>query len=88
MTEEGPAYKPPVEARDSKFNRAVDGTNRLVRPLVTYWLVGGLMALWPLPRLEELDPMTANLVWTVVSFWFGSRMLFKDLPAAYRMLQK
>lgn len=70
------------------FDSLVDGLNRLVRPVVTYWIVGGLVGFWRLPSLGSVDPIMMNIVWTVLTFWFGSRMLFKDLPAAYVLARK
>ena len=70
------------------FDSLVDGLNRLVRPVITYWVVGGLVGFWRLPSLGAVDPIMMNIVWTVVTFWFGSRMLFKDLPAAYVVARK
>lgn len=70
------------------FDSLVDGLNRMTRPAITYWIVGGLAGFWRLPSLGSVDPIMMNIVWTVITFWFGSRMLFKDLPAAYAMARK
>ena len=75
-------------AHDSWFDVAVDGLSRLVRPILTYWVIGGLVGLWPLPTLCNVDPIMMNIVWTVITFWFGSRTVFKDLPAAYVLVRK
>ena len=66
----------------TRFDVLVDGANRAVRPAFTYWILGGLAGAWELPPLTGLSPIMANIVWTVITFWFGSRLLVKDLPAA------
>lgn len=78
----------PLPTHGTWFDSLVDGLNRLVRPTITYWIVGGLVGFWRLPTLGTIDPIMMNIVWTVVTFWFGSRMLFKDIPAAYLMARK
>jgi len=70
---------------ESWFDILIDGLNRLVRPIITYWVIGGLIGLWVLPPVGTVDPIVMNIVWTVVTFWFGSRMLFKDIPAIFRV---
>lgn len=72
----------------SGWDVLVDGLNRMVRPVTTYWILGGLSGFWPLPRLGDIDPMMGNIVWTVITFWFGSRMLFKDMPNAYALVRR
>lgn len=78
----------PLPTHGTWFDSLVDGLNRLVRPTITYWIVGGLVGFWQLPRLGSVDPIMMNIVWTVITFWFGSRLLFKDLPAAYALAMK
>lgn len=78
----------PLPTHGTWFDSLVDGLNRLVRPAITYWIVGGLVGFWRLPSLGSVDPIMMNIVWTVITFWFGSRMLFKDLPAAYVLARK
>lgn len=77
-----------LPTHETWFDSFVDGISRLVRPVVTYWIVGGLAGFWALPKLGEVDPVMMNIVWTIITFWFGSRTLFKDLPTAYRLLRK
>jgi hypothetical protein len=60
----------------------VDAMNRLPRPLIGGWVICILFG-WVEPtHLESLSPLTMNIVWTVVTFWFGSRVVFKDIPKA------
>jgi len=73
---------------ESWFDILTDGLNRMVRPTVTYWVIGGLMGFWKLPPVNTVDPIMMNIVWTVITFWFGSRMLFKDIPAIFKVYKK
>lgn len=69
----------------SIFNAFVDGVNRLVRPVFTFWVFGLLTDLVPVPsNWSTWPPMLWNIVWTIVTFWFGSRLLFKDIPSMYK----
>lgn len=62
------------------FNDLVDGANRLVRPVVSFYLLGGLARWWVLPELSIVDPRWVAAGSVVLTFWFGGRMLLKDLP--------
>src|SRR3990167_3956826 len=63
------------------FNVLVDCSNRLVRPGVTLWIIGGFIGWWPLPRTDEISEFWQNTFWLVMTFWFGGRALLKDLPS-------
>ncbi len=63
----------------------VDAMNRLPRPVITGWVIGGLIGWWELPRTGDIDPFMQNIIWTVITFWFGSRVIFKDVPRAIQM---
>lgn len=66
------------------FDRIVDGTSRIVRPLVTLWVICVLFG-WveiPLEQWSKIPDMMWNIIWSVITYWFGARMLFKDLPTA------
>jgi hypothetical protein len=76
-----------LPSHDDMFNRLVDASSRLVRPIVTYWILGGLIGLYKLES-PSTDPMMMNIVWTVLTFWFGSRVIFKDIPAVIKAMQK
>ena len=63
------------------FDSFVDGLNRLVRPVMTFWVFGILTGMLGIPaHLADIPPMLWNIIWTIVTFWFGSRMIFKDAP--------
>ena len=68
------------------WNSFIDGLNRLVRPLFSYWIL--LLLLGFAPQIPTLNAFEQNLVWTIVGFWFGTRMLFKDLPSAIKEWRK
>lgn len=69
------------------FDSMVDGASRLVRPLVTLWFFGGLIGWWDLTPAEGVDPLL--LVWgeNILYFWFGGRVVLKDLPQAIQYLR-
>lgn len=79
------ARKMVLVSHSGLIDQVVDAMNRLVRPVVTFWIVGGLMGFWDLPRTDYIDPMMMNISWTVITFWFGARMVFKDIPNAWRL---
>ena len=70
-----------IPSHDSWVDVIVDGMNRLVRPLMTYWVVGILWGWVRPPDLSNIHPMMWNIIWTIITFWFGSRLIFKDIPA-------
>lgn len=79
---------------DSKFtaeilnNTSVDIVNRWIRPGITIWLIGGFSGLWNLPNTTTLDPVWFQIFMIVITFWFGGRVLLKDLPSAISAILK
>ncbi|HLB49831.1 MAG TPA: hypothetical protein VJL59_22670 [Anaerolineales bacterium] len=71
----------------NSFNVLVDCSNRLVRPGVTLWIIGGFIGWWPLPKTDEISEFWQNTFWLVMTFWFGGRALLKDLPAAVKLMR-
>lgn len=69
------------------FDSFVNGVNRLIRPGVTIWLLGGLGGLWALPAPGTVDPVILKWIDIVLVFWFGGRALFKDLPACIKYVK-
>jgi len=63
-------------SHDSIFDKAVDGVNRLVRPLVTYSLIGLVVHSHLAGR--PLPPGIWTPVAIVFAFWFGGRVLSQD----------
>lgn len=64
----------------SGFDDLVNGCNRMIRPVVTVYVLGGLAGAWKLPDLSKADPLWLAIALVIVTFWFGGRMLVKDLP--------
>lgn len=77
-----------IPHHDSWFDILVDGLSRLVRPVITYWIIGGLFGWWKMDIPGDVHPVMWNIIWTVITFWFGSRMLFKDVPAIFKMYKQ
>lgn len=76
-----------MTSHSSLFDVFVDGLNRLVRPGVTLWIIGGFIGWWVLPASDTVDVFWQNTFWVVLTFWFGGRALLRDLPAAIRMMR-
>lgn len=74
-------------SHDSWFDVFIDGLNRSVRPFFTYWAMGVLAGWWAAPKIDDIDPFTLSVIWTIIGFWFGGRMLVKDLPKAMAMFK-
>ena len=70
------------------INNLVDAFNRLIRPGVTLWLIGGFSGWWRLPNTEIIDPVWFQIFLVVISFWFGGRMLVQDAPKFIAALRK
>jgi len=81
------AHDSPLKSGLPIIDALVNGINRLIRPAVTVGLIGGLFGWWPLPQPNTVDPMYWRYTEIVVTFWFGGRALFKDLPAAIKYLR-
>lgn len=77
----GPSDNPGV------INQIVDAANRLIRPGVTLWLVGGFVGWWDLPVPGSIDPYWQNVFMLVLTFWFGGRAILKDLPQAIKLIR-
>ena len=74
-------------SNDTEFNKWVDRANRIVRPLFTL-LSFIVVCLAAFNVLTDINPLVLNVVWTIVSFWFGSRVITKDLPTAIDAFQR
>lgn len=74
------AFAAPGQGGQGIFNDLVDAFNRLIRPGITVWLLGGFVGWWHLPRPDMIDPFWLQVFLVVVTFWFGGRAILKDLP--------
>jgi hypothetical protein len=77
-----------VSNQPGAINQIVDAANRLVRPGVTLWLIGGFAGWWVLPRVEVISEYWQNVFMIILTFWFGGRAILKDLPAAVKMMRR
>ena len=73
-----------LAGHDSWFDILVDGLNRLVRPLFSFWAFGVLAGVIGTAHLANIPASAWNVIWTIIGFWFGQRVLFKELPAAVK----
>lgn len=71
-----------LASHNSWFDILVDGLNRLVRPAFSFWALFVLAGIVSTDHLIDIPPMAWNIVWTVAGFWFGTRMVMKDIPEA------
>lgn len=67
---------------NTAFDALVDGINRLIRPWVAVMVIGAWCGWWRLPALAALPAFEQQLVWLVVTFYFGGRAITKDVPQA------
>lgn len=65
----------------TRWDRLVDNANRAVRPVVSGYVFGGLAGAWPLADLSAIDPRWLAVGATILGFWFGGRLLARDIPA-------
>jgi hypothetical protein len=79
------AFAAPVSA-GGYFGDLVDACNRAIRPGVTVWLLGGFVGWWQFPDPGRVDPFYHTVLLLVLTFWFGGRVLLKDLPATVAVL--
>ncbi len=67
---------------DTPLDVIVDAMNRLPRPVITFYVFGGIVGWWKLPELSSIDPLWTQAGGIILTFWFGGRLIMKDLPAA------
>lgn len=65
----------------------VNGVNRLIRPWVTITIIGSLFGYWDLPPPQSIEPEYWVMVQVVLGFWFGGRLVTKDLPIAIGLMR-
>ena len=78
----------PTYTHNTWFDVVIDGWSRAIRPGVTTWLFGGWANWWKLPDTQTLDPFWTQLTLVIVSFWFGGRVLIRDLPQLVATITK
>lgn len=65
----------------------IDGANRCIRPLFSIWAFCVLAGWIKVDHLAVIPPMAWNVIWTIIGFWFGTRMVFKDIPMLIKALK-
>lgn len=67
---------------NTAFDALVDGINRLVRPVIAIAVLGAWFGWWRLVPIDTLGAEYQFYVRLVVTFYFGGRVLTKDVPQA------
>lgn len=68
-------------------NVTVDAVARMIRPLVTVMLIGGVFGWWEL-QTQSIDPLVLGWAEVVVGFWFGYRTIVRDVPSLIKALRE
>lgn len=82
------AQSSPAGDHNSGWDILIDVISRLPRPYITFWLVGGFSGWWSLPDPSGVHPFWLNVFYLVITFWFGGRTLFRDLPKAVSLMMR
>jgi len=69
------------------FDVLVNCFARMVRPMITFWLMGGLIGWWTFPPIERVSAFHQSLIYLCFTFWFGGRAITKDIPAFLKALK-
>lgn len=72
----------PMDSGVKWVDALVNGVNRLIRPWVTITVVGSLFGYWELPPPQSISPEYWVMVQIILGFWFGGRLVTKDIPQA------
>ena len=78
----------PMQSGVRWLDGVVNGVNRLIRPWVTITVIGSLFGYWNLPPPQNVAPEYWIMVQIILGFWFGGRLVTKDIPAALGYLRK
>ena len=69
------------------FDVLVNCLSRAVRPVITFWLVGGLIGFYEFAPIDRIPPFYQSLIILVLTFWFGGRAVMKDLPTFIKAIK-
>lgn len=69
------------------LNSVVDAANHAIRPWVTIELLLRWFGYRPFPSIAGVDEFWTSATMLVLTFWFGGRVLLKDLPATVRAIR-
>lgn len=64
----------------------VDGWNRLPRPAFATWAYGELVGWWNV-GIEKITPEKMQLIILIITFYFGGRVILKDIPSVIKALR-
>ena len=78
----------PMQSGVRWLDGVVNGVNRLIRPWVTITVIGSLFGYWNLPPPQNVAPEYWIMVQIILGFWFGGRLVTKDIPAALGYLRR
>ena len=78
----------PMQSGVRWLDGVVNGVNRLIRPWVTITVIGSLFGYWNLPPPQNVAPAYWIMVQIILGFWFGGRLVTKDIPAALGYLRR
>jgi hypothetical protein len=78
----------PMSSGVKWVDATVNGVNRLIRPWVTITVIGSLFGYWNLPPPQNVAPEYWIMIQVILGFWFGGRLVTKDIPAALGHLRK
>ena len=78
----------PMQSGVRWVDAAVNGVNRLIRPWVTITVIGSLFGYWNLPPPQSVEPEYWIMIQIILGFWFGGRLVTKDIPAALGHLRR
>lgn len=71
----------------ASYDLTIDSLSRTIRPGITIMLIGGVFNWWTLPDPEHLGDFWQNVLMLVLTFWFGGRVMLKELPIAVRAMR-
>lgn len=69
------------------LNQVVDAVNRAIRPWVTIELFMRWFGYRPFPDIKGIDPFWVTITMIVLTFWFGGRVLLRDIPGMVRAIR-
>ena len=69
-------------------NVIVDVVSRAIRPGVTILLLGACFGWWNLPAPTSIPEVYFMWTQSVITFWFGARTIFKDIPGFIKAVRR
>ena len=79
----------PAPSHNTWFDAAIDGWHRAIRPAVASWAILQLFGVLPPPtHLANIPEPVWAVIMLVLSFYFGGRVLLKDIPSAVAALRR